>query len=109
MNSYTLHERINRPLEFAGLQAHYISYGAIGSVSLLLLFTLLYLLGLGALLCLVLTAGLGLGLWLSVSRLSSRYGPYGLVKKKMYQRLPRAIRVYSTHDVRLIKDPWKKS
>ncbi len=107
MKSFALHERINRPMEFAGLQARFIAYGIAGSLSVFLLFALLYALGLPSLVCILLAGGLGLGLWLSIQKLSRRYGAHGLEKHSAYGRLPRAIRVYSHQVFNLELNSWK--
>lgn len=60
MNSvYKINKGINRPIEFKGLKAQYIGYLAIGLVSLLILFTVLYIAGVNMFICLALIASLG--------------------------------------------------
>jgi len=94
---YTLNKGINRPIEFKGLKAQYIGYLAAGLVVLLLLFAGAYLAGLPMLLCLILVFGLGSALFITVYRLSDRYGLYGLLKRAAQRSLPVCIRSKSRH------------
>lgn len=96
---YTLNKGINQPLEFKGLKAQYVWYGAGGMVVLLLLFALLYISGLSPFLCLALIGTAG-ALWVQqVYRWSHRYGPYGFLKKLAARRCPRSLRTASRNRV----------
>ena len=89
MNSvYKINKGINRPIEFKGLKAQYIAYLAVGLTILLVLFAVLYLIGVNMFVCLGLIASLGTMLFVSVYRLSDKYGQHGLLKKIASQRLP---------------------
>lgn len=92
---YTINKGVNRPIEFRGLKAQYIYYLAIGLAVILVLFCALYICGTPVYLCLSVTLALGGGLFVFVSRLSRRYGPYGLMKRFAARRLPRALRCRS--------------
>lgn len=85
---YQINKGINKPLSFKGLKAQYIGYLAGGMLALLLLFAVLYILGVNTYLCLFLIAGAGTALVLTVSRLSHKYGQYGLLKKAAKRRQP---------------------
>jgi hypothetical protein len=89
MNSvYKINKGINRPIEFKGLKAQYIVYLATGLIALLLLFAILYLIGVNMFVCLALVSALGVLLFFSVYRLSDKYGQHGLVKKLASRRIP---------------------
>ena len=92
MNStYKVNKCINKPLEFKGLKAQYISYLAIGLVALLLLFALMYLCGAGIYACLIITGSLGFLLFTWVYKYSHKYGRYGLMKKAASRSIPSCI------------------
>ncbi len=89
---YTINREINKPIEFRGLKAQYIGYLAVGILVLLLLFVLLYFVGIPTPVCLVSIALAGTVLVIYVYRMSSRYGQYGMMKKFAQRRLPKAVR-----------------
>lgn len=89
MNSvYNINKGINRPIEFKGLKAQYIAYLAIGLIGLLILFAILYIIGVNMFVCLALIAVLGTLLFVIVYRLSDTYGQYGLLKKMAKRSIP---------------------
>ena len=86
--SYPINKGINRPIEFKGLKAQYIGYLGGGLVILLVLFAILYLIGMAIYLCLLIIGGLGSLLFYKVFGLSHRYGQHGLMKKNAAGHLP---------------------
>lgn len=92
---YNINKGINKPIEFKGLKAQYIAYLAIGLIGLLILFAVLYIIGVNMFVCLGLTAILGTGLFMSVYRLSDKYGQYGLLKKMAMRSIPDFIKCTS--------------
>ncbi len=95
MAIYQINKGINKPIEFKGLKAQYISILAIGLVALLILFTLMYLFGLPVIWCLVITGALGGLLFREVYRLSNRYGAFGLMKRSARNYLPQYLKFRS--------------
>jgi hypothetical protein len=89
---YQINKGINKPIEFKGLKAQYITYLAIGLVILLILFAAMYILGVNLFICLLITVILGTALFLGVYRLSHKYGEYGLLKKAAKRYVPTAIK-----------------
>lgn len=89
---YKINKGINKPIEFKGLKAQYIGYLAIGLVVLLILFAILYIIGVNMFICLGLILVLGMFLFIWVYRFSTKYGEYGLLKKAAKRRLPAYIR-----------------
>jgi hypothetical protein len=85
---YNINKGINKPIEFKGLKAQYIAYLAIGLIGLLILFAVLYIIGVNMFLCLALTATLGTALFMFVYRMSDKYGQYGLLKKMASRSIP---------------------
>ncbi|HEY4336078.1 MAG TPA: DUF4133 domain-containing protein [Puia sp.] len=92
---YTVHRRINRPLEFRGLQAQYVWWLGGGVIGLLVLFVLLHVCGVSSWICLVVTGALGGFFIRQLYGYSRRYGEYGLMKKRAAHRLPAVIRSQS--------------
>lgn len=86
--SYTINKGINKPIEFKGLKAQYIGYLAGGLVCLLVLFAILYLIGMAVYLCILIIAGLGSLLFFKVFGLSHKYGQHGLMKKNARRYVP---------------------
>jgi hypothetical protein len=86
--SYPINKGINRPIEFKGLKAQYIGYLGGGLVCLLVLFAILYLIGMAVYLCILIIGGLGSMLFYKVFGLSHRYGQHGLMKKQAKRYLP---------------------
>jgi uncharacterized membrane protein YeaQ/YmgE (transglycosylase-associated protein family) len=85
---YRINKGINKPIEFKGLKAQYIAYLAAGLIGLLILFAVLYLFGVNMFICLFLTAILGAGLFMTVYRMSEKYGQYGLLKEIAAKSIP---------------------
>jgi len=92
---YNINKGINKPIEFKGLKAQYIAYLAIGLIGLLILFAVLYIIGVNMFVCLALTAALGTALFMFVYRLSDQYGQYGLLKKMARRSIPDFIKCTS--------------
>lgn len=92
---YKINKGINKPIEFKGLKAQYIAYLAAGLIALLILFAVLYIAGVNMFVCLALTAILGTALFMTVYRLSDKYGEHGLIKKLARRSIPYFIKVSS--------------
>jgi hypothetical protein len=92
---YNINKGINKPIEFKGLKAQYIAYLAIGLIGLLILFAVLYIIGVNMFVCLGLTAMLGTGLFMFVYHMSDKYGQYGLLKKMASRSIPDFIKCTS--------------
>ncbi|MDZ7650300.1 MAG: DUF4133 domain-containing protein [Cytophagales bacterium] len=92
---YKINKGINKPIEFKGLKAQYIAYLAAGLIGLLILFAVLYIIGVNMFVCLALTAILGTALFMTVYRLSDKYGEHGLLKKLARKSIPDFIKVSS--------------
>lgn len=85
---YQINKGINKPIEFKGLKAQYIMYLGIGLVVLLLLFAIMYMLGVNLLICLMITGILGSALFLLTFRLSHEFGEHGLLKFLAKRKIP---------------------
>lgn len=85
---YAINKGVSKPIEFRGLKAQYIAYLAIGLVLLLISFAVLYISGVNLYVVLPLILILGTGLFLTVTRLSHRFGEHGLQKFLAKRGLP---------------------
>jgi len=92
---YHINKGINKPIEFKGLRAQYIAYLAVGLVSLLVGFAVLYICGVNLWVIMPLIIGLGTGLFFIVFRLSHKYGEHGLVKYFAKKQLPQSLKFRS--------------
>lgn len=88
---YEINKGINKPIEFKGLKAQYVMYLAGGMVGLFVLFAVMYLAGVSVYLCLVVVGGAGFSVVSWVTRLSHKYGEFGLMKASGFKRVPPAI------------------
>ncbi len=88
---YKINKGINKPIEFKGLKAQYIGYLAVGLVSLLVVFAVMYVIGVNMFFCLALVMLSGTGLFMTVYRMSDKYGQYGLLKKLAKSNLPDSV------------------
>lgn len=93
MNSvYQLNKGVDKPLVFRRLTAQYIWWLGGGMLCCLILFALLYLLGVSMLVCVLLVFILAGGwIWL-VYCLSERYGKYGMMKKMAASAIPKWVK-----------------
>jgi hypothetical protein len=92
---YKVNKGINRSIEFKGLKAQYIWYLGAGLVALIILFSILYFIGLPSYVCVFIIAGLGTMLVLKIYKMSRKYGEYGLMKAVARRQLPKLIRCRS--------------
>ncbi len=90
---YFIYKAVEQPLVFHGLQGFYIWVAGIGLLMNFLLFTLLYLLGLGLLICLIILVMTSTILIKLVSRYSRQYGLHGWMKRIASIRTPKCIQL----------------
>lgn len=92
---YHINKGVNKPIEFKGLKAQYISYLAIGLVILLVLFASMYIVGVNLFVCISVVFIFGAALFIKVFRLSHKYGQYGLLKKAAKRYIPQSLKARS--------------
>lgn len=92
---FRVNKGVGKAVEFKGLKAQYIWILASGVVGLLVLFAILYMIGLNQYACIAVTIALG-GVHITlVFRLSKRFGQYGLMKWQASKGVPKHLRAYS--------------
>ncbi len=92
---YKINKGINKPIEFKGLKAQYIWWLGGGIVGLLLVFAILFVIGVNSFVSLVLVGLAGVGVFLWVYKLSNTYGEHGMKKKMARRNIPPVIKCYS--------------
>jgi predicted lysophospholipase L1 biosynthesis ABC-type transport system permease subunit len=85
---YQINKGIGRAITFKGVKAQYIGYLAGTLVALLILFALLYIVGVNTYICLILVGGSGTTIITHIFRMSHKYGQYGLLKRNARRSLP---------------------
>ncbi|MEO6729814.1 MAG: DUF4133 domain-containing protein [Ferruginibacter sp.] len=89
---YQVNKGINKSIEFKGLKAQYIWWLGGGIVGLLVLFAVLYIVGLNTLVCLAVIAIAGTLLFIYIYHLSNTHGEYGMMKRLAGRSIPRTIK-----------------
>jgi hypothetical protein len=92
---YQINKGINQSIEFKGLKAQYIWYLGAGIVVLMIVFAVMYFIGLPSLVCVGIIGCFGALLVLQTYKMSHTYGQHGLMKALAKRQVPKAIRVRS--------------
>jgi hypothetical protein len=88
---YHINKGINKPIEFKGLKAQYIGYLGGAMLALLILFALMYIIGISPYICVGFILVAGTGVFFKVYRLSNKYGEYGMMKKWARRAIPKTV------------------
>mgnify|MGYP001070521782 CR=1 FL=1 len=94
-SEYVINRGVNAPIIFKGLQGQYIGYLGGGLAGLLILFVIMYLVGINTWVCLIIVMSGGGYLFKWVFTTNKKYGVHGVMKKSAYRLLPKQIRNYS--------------
>lgn len=92
---YTINKGINKSIEFKGLKAQYIWYFGGGVVALLILFAILYVIGINSFICLGIILIGGVILTIKIYALSNKYGEHGMMKAMAKRNVPKVLKSYS--------------
>jgi Domain of unknown function (DUF4133) len=92
---YHINKGINKPIEFRGLKAQYIWYLGGGLVGLMIVFAVMYIMGISPYICVGLILIAGTLLFMYVYRLSNTYGEHGMMKKVAKRSIPKVIKSYN--------------
>jgi hypothetical protein len=92
---FQINKGINRPIEFQGLKAQYIMYFVAGVLGLLVLFAILYIIGVNSYICVATILALGTAMTLQLYAMSNKYGEHGLSKKMAIRSIPGVISNHS--------------
>ncbi len=100
---YKINKGINQSIEFKGLKAQYIWYLCGGVVILLILFAIMYIIGIPSLICIGVILTAGTFLVIRIYRMSNKYGEHGLMKSLARKQVPKVIKSRSRKVFILIK------
>ncbi len=89
---YQINKGINQSIEFKGLKAQYIWYLGGGVVALLIVFAIMYFIGLPAYLCIAIILAAGILLVMKIYKMSNKYGEHGLMKAFARKQVPKVIK-----------------
>ncbi len=89
---YQINKGINQSIEFKGLKAQYIWYLGGGVVVLLIVFAVMYTIGLPAYLCMGIILTSGIFLVMRIYGMSNKYGEHGLMKALARKQVPKLIK-----------------
>ena len=92
---YKINKGINKSIEFRGLKAQYIWWLGGGIISLLVIFAVMYIVGINSYLCIAIVLTAGGFMFTYVYRLSNKYGEHGMKKKIAKRSLPKTIKSYN--------------
>lgn len=92
---YSINKGINQSIEFKGLKAQYIWYLGGGVVGLMILFAVMYIIGIPSLVCIGIIGIAGAILVFKIYKMSNTYGEYGMMKALAKKQIPKWIKVYS--------------
>lgn len=92
---YRINKGINKSIEFKGLKAQYIWYLGGTFLALLILFAILYILGVNTFVCLGLILILGTASVIKIYGMSNKYGEHGMMKKLARRHIPHTIKSFS--------------
>lgn len=92
---YKINKGINQSIEFKGLKAQYIWYLGGGVVALLILYSIMYIVGLPTFVCLGIIGICGTTVVIKIYRMSHKYGEYGLMKELAKRQVPKTIKCNS--------------
>lgn len=89
---YKINKGINQSIEFKGLKAQYIWYLGGGVVALLIVFAVMYIIGLPSYVCIGVILTSGTLLVIRIYSMSNKYGEYGLMKALARKQVPKVIK-----------------
>lgn len=89
---YQINKSINKPIEFRGLKAQYIWYLGGCFLALLILFAILYIIGINTFICVGFVFTAGTIAVIKIYGMSNKYGEYGMMKKLAKRNVPHTIK-----------------
>lgn len=89
---YQINKGINKSIEFKGLKAQYIWYFGGGVIALLIIFAILYIIGVNAFVCIGIILVAGTVLVVKLYAMSNTYGEHGMMKKLAMRSVPKTIK-----------------
>lgn len=91
-NVYQINKGINQSIEFKGLKAQYIWYLGGGVIALLIIFAVMYIIGIPSFICIGIILIAGTLLVIRIYGMSNKYGEYGLMKALARKQVPKVLK-----------------
>jgi hypothetical protein len=101
---YQINKGINKSIEFRGLKAQYIWYLGGCFLALLLVFAILYIIGINSFICVGFVLTLGTIAIVKIYGMSNRYGEHGMMKKLARRNVPHTIKSKSRKTFKRLKN-----
>ena len=92
---YKINKGINKSIEFKGQKAQYIWYLGGGLVGLMVLFAIMYIIGINSFICIGLVLVAGTFLFMHIYKLSNTYGEHGMMKKVARRSIPKTVKCHT--------------
>ena len=92
---YKINKGINKSIEFKGLKAQYIWYFGGGVIALLVIFAIMYIIGINSFICLGIILIAGTVLVIKIYALSNKYGEHGMMKAIAKRSVPKVLKSHS--------------
>lgn len=92
---YKINKGINKSIEFKGLKAQYIWYFGGGVIALLVIFAIMYIIGINSFICLGIILIAGTVLVIKIYALSNKYGEHGMMKAIAKRSVPNVLKSHS--------------
>lgn len=89
---YQINKGINQSIEFKGLKAQYIWYLGGGVIALLIIFAVMYIIGIRSFICIGIILIAGTLLVIRIYGMSNKYGEYGLMKAIARKQVPKVLK-----------------
>lgn len=94
-SAYKINKGVNRSIEFKGLKAQYIWYLGGGLLACLILYVILYIVGVNSYICLSIIGVAATTVFVNVYKLSRKFGEHGMMKSMARRSVPRVVRCKS--------------
>ena len=91
-SEYVINKGVHAPIVYKGLQGQYIGYLGGGLAALLIVFVILYLVGVNTWVCLIIALSGGGYLFHWAYRTNKKYGVHGVMKQSAYRLLPKYLK-----------------
>ncbi len=89
---YQINKGINKSIEFRGLKAQYIWYLGGCFLALLIVFAILYIIGINAFICVGFVLIAGTIAVIKIYGMSNKYGAHGMMKKLARHNVPHTLK-----------------
>ena len=100
---YQINKGINKSIEFKGLKAQYIWYLGAAAMGLLVVYAVMYVMGINTYISIVVILILGALMVMQIYAMSNKYGEHGLMKVMAKKSIPKTVKLNSRKIFRELK------